>query len=369
MKLRPMRFDYYLGRAVFGTVLLTWAVLLGLDVVMAFSGEFKDVGKGDYTIGHAAAWVLYTLPRRAYTYFPTAAVIGSLMGLGQLAATSELTALRALGLSRRRLSISVVVALSLLTGLMVVNGETLAPWAQQRADSVKATARWGAGADASRYAGLWAREGDTFLNAQGGEEQLLEGGGTRLVLRDVRLYQIAPGNGDVVSITHAATVEHDQKGWTLNGVRRDTFGERSVQREQVATQAWDSKLDAGALAAGIARPRNLTAAELRNSIEYRERNGLEAREYEDVYWGRWFYALNVLALCMAAVPFAFGSLRSGGLGKRLFLGILFALGFWLLQLFFGRMAGALRFDYRIAYALPPIVMLGVSALLFRRKSG
>ena len=88
-----------------------------------------------------------------------------------------------------------------------------------------------------------------------------------------------------------------------------------------------------------------------------------------MYWSRWFYPLNVLALCLAAVPFAFGSLRSGGMGKRLFLGILFALAFWLLQLFFGRMAGALKFDYRIAYALPPIVMLAVSGLLFRRKSG
>ena len=98
-------------------------------------------------------------------------------------------------------------------------------------------------------------------------------------------------------------------------------------------------------------------------------NGLDARDYEDTYWGRWFYPLNVLALCLAAVPFAFGSLRSGGMGKRLFLGMLFALGFLLLQMFFSRMAGALRFDYRIAYALPPIVMLAISGWLFRRKVG
>jgi hypothetical protein len=123
-----------------------------------------------------------------------------------------------------------------------------------------------------------------------------------------------------------------------------------------------------ALATGIAKPRNLSVAELSTSIAYRQRNGLDARDFEDVYWSRWFYPVNVLALCLAAVPFAFGSLRSGGMGKRLFLGILFALGFWLLQLFFGRMAGALKFDYRIAYALPPIVMLAVSGLLFRRKS-
>lgn len=368
MKFRPMRFDLYLGRSVFGTVLLTWAVLLGLDVVMAFSGEFKDVGKGGYTIGHAAAWVLYTVPRRAYTFFPTAAVIGSLMGLGQLAATSELTALRALGLSRKRLSASVAIALSLLTAVMVFTGETLAPWAQSRADDIRMSAKWGNDMAVARYSGVWAREGDTFLNAGAGDEQLLPGGGTKLVLRDVRLYKIGE-DGKLASLTYAGTAEHGDNGWVLTKVRRDTFGERSATRETVESEPWNSQLDAAALASGMSKPRNLRAVDLRTSIEYRKRNGLDARDYEDIYWSRWFYPVNVLALCLAAVPFAFGSLRSGGMGKRLFLGILFALGFWLLQLFFGRMAGALKFDYRIAYALPPIVMLVVSGMLFRRKSG
>jgi lipopolysaccharide export system permease protein len=77
----------------------------------------------------------------------------------------------------------------------------------------------------------------------------------------------------------------------------------------------------------------------------------------------------VLALCLAAVPFAFGSLRSGGLGKRLFIGIVFALGFWLLQTQFVKLAGVYKFDYRLAYLIPPVVMLAVSTVLFRRRSG
>jgi lipopolysaccharide export system permease protein len=77
----------------------------------------------------------------------------------------------------------------------------------------------------------------------------------------------------------------------------------------------------------------------------------------------------VLALCLAAVPFAFGSLRSGGYGKRVFVGIVFALGFYVLQLTFSKLAGVYRFDYRIAYAMPPMIMLLVSYLLFRRRSG
>ena len=105
------------------------------------------------------------------------------------------------------------------------------------------------------------------------------------------------------------------------------------------------------------------------SIEYRKRNDLQAAEFEDVYWGRWFYPINVLALCLAAVPFAFGLLRSGGAGKRLFLGIVFALGFYMLQKLSTNLAGVYKFDYRIAYVLPPIVMLMVSSILFRRRSG
>lgn len=368
MNLRPRLHDIYIGKTVLLTVLATWLVLLGLDVVLSLSGELEHIGKGSYTVGHAVAWLAYTLPRRAYTLFPMSAVIGSLLGLGQLAASSELTAMRALGLSRRRLALSVAIALSLLTALMVISGETIGPWGQSRADLLRNSARADTDMAMARYSGLWAREGDTFLNAQTGEEQLTASGGTALVLHQVRLYKV-DDSGRLLELTHAASARHDGQGWSLHQVRRDRFDERAASRQIVEQEAWDSRLDPTALAAGLARPRNLSAAELRSSIEYRKRNGLDARDYEDNYWSRWFYPVNVLALCLAAVPFAFGSLRSGGMGKRLFLGMLFALGFWLLQMFFGRMAGALKFDYRIAYALPPLVMLAVSGWLFRRKVG
>src|SRR3546814_7485756 len=82
---------------------------------------------------------------------------------------------------------------------------------------------------------------------------------------------------------------------------------------------WTSQLDAAALAASASnlwRPRYMSARDLRSGINYRKRNGLDASEFEEHYWGRWFYPLNVLALCLAAIPFAFGTLRSGGAGQR-----------------------------------------------------
>ncbi len=363
---RPNLHDVYVGRVVMGTVLLVWAVLLGLDLVLAVGDEAKDFGKGTYSFAHALAYLGYTVPRRAYGLFPYAAVVGSLMGLGQLAATSELTALRALGLSRRRLSISVAVALALLTALMVVNMETVGSWSESRGTAFRAAARSDKVAVA-RYSGLWAREGEVFLNAQNGEEEIDAEGKTTLLLRDVRLYRVAE-DGRLASISRAASARHVEGGWQLADVLRTTFGERSVSQVKLPGERWESKLDPAALAVGIANPRYMAARDLAQSIDYRERNGLDAREYEDNYWNRWFYPLNVLALCLAAIPFAFGSLRSGGLGKRMFLGILFSLGFLLLQMLFGRLAAAFKFDFRVAYALPPLIMLAVSAWLFKRRS-
>jgi lipopolysaccharide export system permease protein len=366
MKPFPKIHDVYVGRVVFVTVLLVWAVLLGLDLMLSFVGEFGDIGKGNYGISTAIAYMAYTVPRRAYELFPYAAVVGALMALGQLAASSELTALRAVGLSRRRLSLAVGGALAVLTLLMVVSGETSGPWGDRRANALKATAK-SKDMIVARYSGLWAREGDVILNANGGEER--DNGTDRwLELRDVRLYEFDDA-GRLESIAQARSAEHRPGGWLLHNVKRTYFDARAVTQTDVIEERWESKLDDTALAASVTRPESLPSRDLRSGIDYRQRNGLDASEFEENYWGRWFYPINVLALCLAAVPFAFGSLRSGGLGKRLFIGIVFALGFWMLQTLFGNLAQAFKIDVRIALLLPLVVMMGVSMALFRRRSG
>lgn len=365
----PKLHDVYIGKVVLTFVLGVWLVLVGLDFVLGGGGlmaQLDDIGKGSYSFAEAFLYSSYTIPRRLYGLFPTAAVIGALLGLGQLAASSELTALRAIGLSRKRLSIAVALAIALLTGLMVLNGETLGPWGERKANSLKAAAT-SPNMIVAQYSGMWAREGDVFLNAESGQERA-NGDDHWLELKDLRLYQFDEV-GKLKSVSHAATAEHRPGGWLLKNVVKTTFAERSVSQEHINEERWESELDAAALSASVAQPRYLNSATLKASIDYRKRNQLDAGEFEAFYWGRWFYPLNVLALCLAAVPFAFGTLRSGGLGKRLFLGVVFALGFWLLQEMSARLAGAYKFDYRIAYVLPSVLMLGVSAYLFRRRSG
>src|SRR5690606_25178456 len=79
----PKIHDLHVARVVVVTVLLVWAVLVGLDAVLAAVDEIDNMGQGNYGFVSVLTYIAYTLPRRAYTMFPTAAVIGTLMGLGQ----------------------------------------------------------------------------------------------------------------------------------------------------------------------------------------------------------------------------------------------------------------------------------------------
>ena len=328
--MRPLvrRIDLYLGRTVLLSMLGAGVVLLGFDLILALVNELDEIGEGGYTLSHAVLFVAYTIPRRMYELYPVTALIGTVMGLGGLAARSELTAMRAVGLSRLRIGLGSLAALALVALLMIVNAETLAPAGEQSAQGVVNAAKTG-DIVVARVSGLWAREGNVFLNARDGVKRRTDGV-EWTELRGVRLFEF-DDEGKLLSLAEARLAEHRPDGWVLRDVRRSTFGPRSVTAEEKVEERWDSGLDDQALAAAASRPRYLSSSELRRNIDYLQRNDLDSKAFENAYWGRWFYPVNVAVLCLAALPFAFGSLRSGGFGKRLFIAIVIGLAYLLGQ--------------------------------------
>ena len=356
--------DRYVARSALVTVAMAWAVLLGFDLIVALVGALDDIGKGSYGFADAVLQTVLTAPRRAYELFPTAAVIGCLLGLGSLASGSELIALRSVGLSRLRITVSVLAALAVLTLAMIVVGETLGPSGERAAQSLAARAR-GADAVSASWSGLWAREGEVYLNARDVLVREAEPV-PQVEMVGVRLFELGP-DGRLTGIARARRAVHDAGGWTLFDVRRIRIGESSATAVELASETWPSRLDGDTLVASVSRPRYMPSSRLRAGIEYMRRNGVDPGPYEAAYWARWFYPFNVLALCLAAMPFAFGSLRSGGFGKRLFAGIMFGLVFFLLNRLAVNLAGVYGLDMRLANALPPLTMLAISGWLFRRR--
>ncbi len=362
---RLRRVDKLVALAVIGAVLLTWGFLVGFDAFRAFIVELDDIGKGQYTLSKAIVYVLLTVPRRGYQFFGYAALIGGLLGMGGLATSGELTALRAAGMSKLRICGSVILTLTVLTVAVMLMGESVAPLAERKADALALAAK-SRDVAIGRGGALWARDGDTVINALHGRTH--NGAhGTEVELQDVRVFDFAPA-GQLRTLSVAKTATHANGHWSLHDVRSTQFQDTSVESTTQAQARWKSSLDPNVLALSMIHPEYLSIADLGRNINYMQRNRQDASSYQRAYWGRVFYPFNVLVLAFCAVPFAFGTLRTGGLGKRLFLGIVLAISYYFFQSALVSMGSVYNVNLALANAMPSLLLALGAFVYFRRHA-
>jgi lipopolysaccharide export system permease protein len=355
------RVDRLVAMAVLSSVALTWLTIVGFDAFRIFIGELNDVGQGQYTLSKAVTYVLLTVPRRCYEMFSYSALIGGLLGLGALAGSGELTALRAAGLSKFRICASVVFALTTLTVLVTLVGETIGPYGEQKAQALQIAAK-SRDIALAKGGALWARDGDTVINARRGRAH-----GGSVELSGVRVFEFDP-EGRLESLALAARAVHAASAWTLYDVRRTTFGIDSASSATKPEEHWESGLDPALLSLSIVQAQYMTLRDLSRNIFYLEKNRQDASTFRQAYWERLFYPVSVLALAFCAVPFAFGTLRSGGLAKRLFIGMVLALCFYFAQRAIVNMGAVYGVHPAIANLVPPLLLAGLAFLYFRRHA-
>ncbi|WP_301003724.1 LptF/LptG family permease [Arsukibacterium sp.] len=92
--------DLYIGRTILATSALTLSVLIVLSALFRFIDQMRSIGRGYYDMVHAALFTLFSMPGDLVLFFPMAALIGGLIGMGMLASSSELVVMQAAGLSR-----------------------------------------------------------------------------------------------------------------------------------------------------------------------------------------------------------------------------------------------------------------------------
>jgi lipopolysaccharide export system permease protein len=346
------RADKMIALRVLGALCLVWIILVGLDAFSAFVKQISQLGKGNYDLAAAATYIAWTIPRRCYELFGPTAVLAGVMGLGALAPTSELTALRSAGWSKRRLAGSALVLVGLLTLPMMWWGDTIGPAAERRAQGLVVSAK-SQDMVVTNNTGNWARDGQDLLNAKQG--RVLDRG---IELIDVRLYQFDV-KGRLLSITRGAMATHDSGAWNFRDVTKYEFTEKAVVTTTSEKWVWQSELDPELMSLSIVHPRYQRLADLRGHISYLTRNDLDASVFQAAFWARVFFPLSVMAPLMLALPLVFGALRSGGFGKRLFLGVIVAVAYFaVLQPIAINIARVGGYSLVLAYTIPPLLLMG-----------
>ena len=349
------RLDRHIGSAVLLGILAVLAVILGLDLLFSYINELDDVD-GGYGPAQALVYTLLSLPGRVHELLPLAALVGCLVGLGTLASNSELTIMRASGVSIARITLAVMKPLLLLMVLGVGIGEYVAPYTANLAESRKAIAE---GSDeALKSKGLWHREGNDFLHINAVQPNGVLYGITRYRFDDQRRLLEA-------SFASRAAVQQDD--WLMEDVRSTHFADTGESSVTVNLQErWDVHLSPELLQVVLLEADALPLTGIWRYQKYLAEQGLNNQSYWLAFWKNLFQPLATAVLVFVAVSFIFGPLRSVTMGQRLFTGVLVGFVFQIVQDLLGPSSLVFGFSPLIAVLLPIGLLLALGAWLMRR---
>jgi lipopolysaccharide export system permease protein len=316
------RLDRYIARTVLGAVALVMAVLMVLGALFNFIDEQGSIGVGHYGMLEGLIFSLLNLPRFALNAFPAGVLIGAMLGVGALARSHELTAMRAGGMTRWRLAGTLLGCglLLLLLGLAV--GEYLAPRLEQLADERKAAAR-SESVNIVGAGGVWVRDGSLIINIAQRSSASLFG--------RILVFELGPENR-LERIAHAARATKGAgKTWALGGYDESRFAGDTVAEGHEPLHQLPSSSSTDILQYAVVQPTEMAFSKLVEAIGERRANQEDVSRYLLALWSGLARSLAIPFGVLFALPFGFGAMRSAGSGARTTLGLAVGMIYFFLQ--------------------------------------
>ncbi len=351
-----VKLDRYIGVTVFVAILAVLGVILGLALLFAFIDELNDIS-ASYGIGDALRFIFLTAPRRAYDMLPMAALIGCLVGLGTLASNSELTIMRAAGVSLSRIVWAVMKPMLVLMLAGILVGEYVAPWTENIAQSGRALAQGGGDSQSSKR-GPWHRQGREYIHINA-----VQPNG---VLYGVTRYRFDEQRG-LESASFAKRALRDRSLATGRGHHHLAASEeKRSEVVKLPTERWDAQLSPQLLNTVVMEPEALSISGLWQYIHYLADQGLNNNRYWLAFWTKVLQPLVTAALVLMAISFIFGPLRSVTLGQRIFTGVLVGFVFRIAQDLLGPSSLVFDFPPLLAVVIPASICALAGVWLLRR---
>lgn len=309
----------YLAREIYASILLVFLALLMLFALLDLLRELNSMGKGNYSIGYVLLYVALTLPGHIYELFPVAVLIGTIFALVQMAGNSELTVYRSSGVSVKQMLMALLRIGVPLVLLCLLFGEVIAPPSDRLAQQVRAKAQNIKVSMKEFRSGVWVKDERNFVNVKAVLPD------TSLV--DLSIYEFDEGSR-LTGITAAEHAVFREQGlWQMEGVRRTSFSGRTASVSIVPEMEWRSSLNPDILSVLLIVPEQMSALNLYQYIGHLSDNHQKTVRYEIAMWNKLMYPVAVLVMMLLALPFSAYQRRQGGIGAKIFLGIVLGLSF------------------------------------------
>jgi lipopolysaccharide export system permease protein len=389
----------HISREVLHSTILVALALCSLDFLLSAIDEQGNT-RGAYNNWMALKYVIMIFPRHLYDLLPFVALIGSLVGLGRMAANNELVAMQTAGLTLPKLVGAALRPAVLLMFLGLALGEWVVPVLETKAVILRAQAKdETVGFSAT---GHWVRNHNVFMHFNAitptggllGVRFLQFDDEKRLILDlSAESATYMSGNTEVISsndqpikqtlylefsrfstpnIAEQTQLVQPDK-WQLTQVTQRLFeyGDEGLQRassRQDESQLWQLDLSPDLLKVNFLQPDLMPLGELYRVAKRYERQGQDARKLYLGLWQKLFQPFTTATLVVLAASFIFGPLRGANMGGRLFSAISAGIVFSLVQRLCYSLGLLLELTPVLIAVLPIMLTATLAVIILRRAS-
>ena len=139
-------------------------------------------------------------------------------------------------------------------------------------------------------------------------------------------------DGALLAIGRADSVRAEtDKRWFLGNYAESRFTPAAVETSVSKQSLGLVDVNPDLLGLTVVREETMAGPALWRYVQYLKHSGLNARDYEVAFWSRIASVFAVPLMCVLAIPFVLGPLRSSGAGARMLSGLGIGLAWFLVS--------------------------------------
>ena len=352
---KPGLLDRYISRIYVKIVGLSFLALLGIFHISTFLDRSDKIFKGQATTAEVGRLLIYMTPQFMFFIIPIAALLSVLVTFGLLSRSSELTVMKACGISLYRSSLSVIL-LSLVFSMTIFQLEQRVLASSNRQAEIidaKIRGRTPRVFDAMNRQWVLGRDGAIYHYA-GYNPEAKE-------LATLRIYQPAPDAWRLRTMTAADRADFGVS-WVGKQVRIGDFSSATPRWQTYPERPllleppdyFESEQPVAAM---------MSIGQLRRYVNELSASGLNVAHLAVELQRKMAFPFVTLVMTLLAIPFGVSTGRRGAL-YAVGLGIVLALSYWIVMSLFVALGKSGLLAPWLAAWSPNIIVLGVSAFMF-----
>ncbi len=296
--------------------LLAAIVLLGVNLLLVFISELKNVGNHNYTLTTLYIYTVMLLPQNLLDIFPYALLIGSMISFGSMAYHSEFIAMNSHGIGIKKIITIIMIQTFILAALLTVSLNYIAPKYSNEAQTIKNISL----NKSVSNKGLWFKSNDFIVHVE-------------KIITDKRLGNISIYNlhdGLLATIMNAETGVYENT-WKFNNIEiRDLETNQLTKKNYYALTAKEF-IPFEILKSQYNKKRYISIEDLYTNIIFHNQLGIPYENHKIVFWKKILLPFASCIIVFIGLPFLFVKMRSTNQSQRLIFGILFGITYFVIS--------------------------------------